>query len=219
MRSRIPLTREEKERKVIELYRKGMNIRDISKRAHMSFGDIGGITRKLSGDDKLERAKKYSTHSQALELFQKGYSLLEVAKKLDLTYSQTVGEYNQYMSLIGFDKFAEFYNERRGDLASYISLDQQLRMAGISAKDAIEGISFARQLDEMRIQYNDLWSQAEQLRQEHTNLSGIMLILRQERDSVINEIEASEKLRNDQSSNIGTLQPITETAPKKIRRR
>jgi transposase len=41
MRRRFPLTREEKERKVIELSDKGMNIRQISKRVHMNFGDIG----------------------------------------------------------------------------------------------------------------------------------------------------------------------------------
>lgn len=69
MRKRIPLTRAEKERKVIGLFEKGMNIREIAKRAHMSFTDIGNTTRKHSGDDGLARSKKYSKHSQALQLF------------------------------------------------------------------------------------------------------------------------------------------------------
>lgn len=43
----MPLTRDEKERKVKELYERGVNIRDISKRVHMSFGDSSEILVKL----------------------------------------------------------------------------------------------------------------------------------------------------------------------------
>jgi len=73
-----PLTKEEKEKLVIQLYQQGKNIRDISREAHMSFTDIGEITRRYSGDDK-ERPKKLSKHSQALELFYLGYTNLAVA--------------------------------------------------------------------------------------------------------------------------------------------
>jgi hypothetical protein len=58
MAKKFPLTREEKERKVIELLERGMNVRDMAKRVHLSFSDICEITRKRSGDKSTtERSK------------------------------------------------------------------------------------------------------------------------------------------------------------------
>ena len=44
------LTRQEKERLVIELYNQGKTIRDIAKELRMSFRDIGSILKKASGE-------------------------------------------------------------------------------------------------------------------------------------------------------------------------
>ena len=46
---KVYLTKEKKERNVIELLQKGANIREISRRVRMSFTDIGKISRKVSG--------------------------------------------------------------------------------------------------------------------------------------------------------------------------
>jgi hypothetical protein len=100
-----------KERKVIELYEKGMNIRQIAKRVHLSFGDIGKITRKHSGDESVSpNTKKFSKHSQALELFRTNHSNLEFAIRVGLTDSETEQEQKQYRRLINIDKFCQFYD-------------------------------------------------------------------------------------------------------------
>lgn len=153
----MPLTRDEKERKVKELYDRGVNIRDISKRVHMSFGDIGQITRKHSGDEySIKRSKKYSKLSQALELFQKGASNLEVAIKVGLTDSETIEAQKQYKRLIHADKFCELYDQMEGNLEHYLFLNQELKNVNVGVQDAIEGLAYARRLDEMKIEYNRL---------------------------------------------------------------
>jgi len=123
----------------------------------MSFSDIGQITRKHSGDEYgIQRSKKFSKNSQALELFQMGTSNLEVAIKVGLTDSETIEVQKQYRRLIGDDKFCEFYNEMGGNLEHYILLYQELKKANLSAPDAIEGLAYAQKLDEMKIEYNRL---------------------------------------------------------------
>ena len=180
MRKRIPLTRAEKERKVIELTEKGMNIRDIAKRAHMSFTDIGNITRRHSGDDFVERSKKYSKHSQALELFQSGNSKLQVAIELGLTDSETIEEYKQFMVLRGLDSFCQLYDELKGDLGTHLSLYHELKIAVISIREAIEGIALTRQLDQKKRDIDSLVEEDIKLKWEiHKSLQELEALKRQ----------------------------------------
>ena len=44
-------SREEREACVVELYKQGKTIREIAQEVHMSFGSIGAIIRKLTGED------------------------------------------------------------------------------------------------------------------------------------------------------------------------
>jgi hypothetical protein len=206
MRRRFPLTREEKERKVIELSDKGMNIRQISKRVHMNFGDIGEITRKYSGDEYgIERSKKYSKHSQALELFQRGDTNLGIAIKLGLTYSETIEEHKQYMQLIGSDKFCEIYDEMKGDLESHISLYQELKMAGLSARDAIEGVRYARQLNLMKFEYYRLLNDLVRVKQEFYSVSYELEALKQEKSSLRNQVEVLKEMKDAIWNKMGIL--------------
>jgi hypothetical protein len=67
------LTRQEKERLVIELYNQGKTIGDIAKEIRMSFRDIGAILRKASGDKEEnqdnEQPSLLSPSTQAYRLF------------------------------------------------------------------------------------------------------------------------------------------------------
>lgn len=173
-----------------------MNIRNISKKVHSSFSDIGQITRKLSGDDiSLERSKKYSKHTDALELFQRGASNLEVAIKVDLTESETMEEQKQYRRLIGDDKFCEFHDQMKGDLGSHVVLHHDLKMAGITAREAIEGITIARQLADMKSEYyvvmnekHRLEGEIYQLRQNNERLRWENKTLEEAKTAIRNEI-------------------------------
>jgi hypothetical protein len=56
------------------------------------------------------------------------------------------------MQLIGDDKFCELCDEMKGDLESQLLLYQELKMEGLSARDAIEGLRYARQLNQMNFE-------------------------------------------------------------------
>ena len=69
------LTRQEKERLVIELYNQGKIIRDIAREVRMSFRDIGLILKKASGEKEEKQDRKQSLlspSSQAYQLFSEG---------------------------------------------------------------------------------------------------------------------------------------------------
>ena len=208
------MTREEKERKVIELSDKGMNIRQISKRVHMNFGDIGEITRKYSGDEYgIERSKKYTKHSQALELFQRGDTNLGIAIKLGLTDSETIEEHKQYMRLIGADKFCELHDEMKGDLESHLLLYQELKMAGVSAGDAIEGLRYARQLNQMNFAYDRCVNDLERIKQEIYYVSNELKALTQEKNSLRDQVEVLEEAKDGVWNEIDTIQRTREISP------
>jgi hypothetical protein len=197
MTKKFPLTKEEKERKVIELNGKGMNIRDISKRVRMSFSDISQITRKQSGEQYgIEKSKKYSKHSQALELFHRGESNLGVAIKLGLTDSETMEEYKQYRRLIGNNKFCEIYDRIEGELDSYLLLYDELKNSNLSVPDAIEGVTLARQLNSMKLEYNSLWNESQKLKRENYYRWNLLEALKQDKNSVSLELEVMKEAKD-----------------------
>jgi len=222
MTKKIPLTKEEKERKVVELYEKGMNIRDISKRVRMSFSDISQITRKHSGDEySIEKSKKYSKHSQALELFRRGESNLGVAINLGLTDFETIEEHKQYRRLIDNDKFCELYDRKEGELESLLLLYDELRNANLSARDAIEGVTYARKLNSMKLEYNALFNERQRLKEENYCAWNLLQALKQEKNSVSLKLEVMKEAKDAVWNGIdATIQRSQEVSPHmRIRRR
>src|SRR5919106_1681730 len=91
------LTRQERERLVLELYNQGKTYREISKQARISPRDIGVILNKVIEEKKTERSKEeqdnidseknqnqeqqrhLSLAAQAYKLFSEGQTPLEVA--------------------------------------------------------------------------------------------------------------------------------------------
>jgi Mor family transcriptional regulator len=54
------LTRQEKEKLVINLYNQGKTIRDIAREVRMSFRDIGTILKKASGEKEESQDQEQS---------------------------------------------------------------------------------------------------------------------------------------------------------------
>jgi intein-encoded DNA endonuclease-like protein len=81
------MNREEKEDYVIRLYKENKSTREIAKLTHMSFRDIGVITKKLKLEggergslEEDDDIKSKSKTTQALKLFSELQSPVEVAK-------------------------------------------------------------------------------------------------------------------------------------------
>ncbi len=99
------MTRQEKERLVLDLYNQGKTIREIAKQARMSFRDIGVILNKVN-EEKTKQSKEegikqqddnggeknkeehLSLSSKAYKLFSDRKTPLEVAIELNLSQRQ-----------------------------------------------------------------------------------------------------------------------------------
>ena len=93
------LTREQKERLVLDLYNQGKSTREIAEEARMSFRDIGAILDKAEEEKKTskEQAEKVSQSTQAYKLFSEGKSPVQVAIALNIREPEVLG----FMSSIG----------------------------------------------------------------------------------------------------------------------
>ena len=81
------LSREEREQYVIQLYKENKSVREIAKLMHMSFRDIGVITKKVKSEVELDEdddIKSKSKTTQAIKLFCEGKDTVDVVIALDL---------------------------------------------------------------------------------------------------------------------------------------
>ena len=79
------LNKYDKEQLVIEMHQEEKTVRDIASTAHMSFGDIGKIIKRIEGrasDNDIDLSNKTKA-TQALHLFKSGKKPIDVAIELD----------------------------------------------------------------------------------------------------------------------------------------
>jgi hypothetical protein len=120
------LTRQEKERKVIDLYNnQNKTYREIAKEVRICPRDIGIILRKASGEKEENQDKEQpslSPSSQAYRLYSEGKTPLEVAITLDLSESVTTKCYEEYLNLKQMDDLQMIYDEIGGDIIHFLKL-------------------------------------------------------------------------------------------------
>jgi transposase-like protein len=141
-------TRSEKEELVKQLYEEGKTIREIAKEGHMSFGSIGNIIRKVSDDNSKDNNVKpqKSKETQALRLYSKCNSPVEVAIKLGISSDEAEDLYLAYWRLRNQHHLVFIYKRLKYQLPSFIKLYNVLRSAGITEEDAANLIIKSRQI-------------------------------------------------------------------------
>jgi hypothetical protein len=152
------LTRSEKEDLVVQLYEEGKSYREIAKEVHMSFGPIGNIIRKVTGDSGIDSNNKpiMSKETEALKLFQEGKSLVEIAVILNASWDETEDLYLGYLRLKNLHDFVLIYKELKYQLPSFFKLYKILRSTGIKEEDAADLIKNAKQIPSLRNTFWDL---------------------------------------------------------------
>ena len=131
------LTRQEKERLVLELYyNQGKTYREISKEARISPRDIGvilnkGIEEKTEGlkeeqqedNDSDKNQEQHSTLStQAYKLFSEGKTPLEVAITLNLGESEATKYYREYWKLKRLQILISIHKATNGQLRPFMDV-------------------------------------------------------------------------------------------------
>jgi transposase len=126
------LSRQERERLVLDLYNQGKTYREISKEARISPRDIGVILNKTIGgkteeskeeQDNIEPGKNQEQHQQqnlslsteAYKLFSEGKNPLEVAIALNLRESDATKFCREYWKLKQLYNLNMVYEEIKED--------------------------------------------------------------------------------------------------------
>ncbi|HET7285662.1 MAG TPA: hypothetical protein VFI70_13340 [Nitrososphaeraceae archaeon] len=99
------LTREEKERLVVDLLNKRTPIRIISNQVGMSFRDIGAIKKQAERykEAKEGQAQLALLGSRAYKLFSEGKTSVQVAIDLNIRQPEATQLYKEYWNLVQLD--------------------------------------------------------------------------------------------------------------------
>jgi hypothetical protein len=166
------LTKSEKEQRIIEMYEAGHTIREIAKEVRMSFGPIGNIIRKVTGDSSKEGINKHtvSKETEALKLFQEAKTPVEAAIILDISSDETEDLYLGFLRLKYLHRLVLLYKELKYQLPSFFKLYKKLKSAGIKEEDAADLIKDAKQIPSLRNTFWDLTNANTNLEEQNNNI-------------------------------------------------
>jgi DNA-binding CsgD family transcriptional regulator len=166
------LTRSEKEQRIIEMYEAGHTIREIAREVHMSFGPIGNIIRKVTGDSGKDSNNEHpkSKETEALKLFQEGKPSVEVAIMLDISSDETEDLYLGYLRLKNLHQLVLIYKELKYQLPFFIKFFKHVKIARIKEEDVAHLINEAKQIPFLRKTFWDLTNANTNLQEQNNNL-------------------------------------------------
>jgi hypothetical protein len=155
------LTRQERERLVLDLYKQGKTYREVAKEARISPRDIGVILNKAVEDKKSEKSKeeqdnnsgeknqnqeqeqRLSLAAQAYKLFSERKTPLEVAIALNLRESEATKVYKEYWKLKQLNNLNMVYEELKGDIKPFLKLYKLAKAKGMGVKQAVNLLAIA----------------------------------------------------------------------------
>jgi chromosome segregation ATPase len=157
------LSSAEKEAQVVELYKQGKTIREIAKEVHMSFGDIGSVIKKATGDVKEEKEKK-TIDTQALQLFLQDKKPIEVAIALDINADEVEELYKEFWRLQDLHKLTLVYEEIKHYLPEFLQLFRIIKENKMdNKKDIANALKYADRLPCLENEFQILVNQIETL--------------------------------------------------------
>lgn len=120
------LNKKDKESLVVELLNKGLNVKQVSKPAHVSFTDIARKKRKVTGEvieeDKNSSKKPLSLQSRTFKMFLDDRTLVEVAIELDSTTQEVMDMFSDYLILKVMHKVSVILKEYKKDLGLFLKV-------------------------------------------------------------------------------------------------
>ena len=139
------LTREEKERLVLDLYNQGKSTREISEEARMSFRDIGAILNKAIEEKETskEQAEKMSQSTQAYKLFSEGKSPVQVAIALNIREPEVAKFYVEYWKLRQLYSLNKIYEEIKDGIGYFVRLYISAKVARMGVEQVIRLLKIA----------------------------------------------------------------------------
>ena len=154
----IGLTRKEKEKLVIDLYKRGLTYAQIAREAHVSLRDIAPILNKTGEYQSL------SNSSQAYKMFEEGSSPIQVAIALNLRANQVSEYYREWWKLNGLYQLNQMYEELGNDIWSISELNRRTKAEGLTPQQVSRILKTT-----ITLEYNNRNLEYEQARLEFSN--------------------------------------------------
>ena len=143
------LNRFEKEKKVIELYKEGRTIREISPVVHMAFRDIGKLIKKyVENTDENKKIQKQIS-IKALTLFNEGKKPIEVAIQLELDCEQTEKIYQDYWRLNNLHILYSIYQELKEKISNFIEVYHKFKGENRTSEQIIKIIEILQEVSDL----------------------------------------------------------------------
>ena len=153
------LTRQERERLVLDLYNLGKTYREISKEVRISPRDIGVILNKvieekntegkgqqknnIDAENNQEQQLQLSLSTLAYKLFCEGKTPLEVAIELNKTESEATKFYREYWKLKQLHILNMVYEEIKDDIAPFLKLYKLSKAKGMGVQQVVDTLVIA----------------------------------------------------------------------------
>lgn len=153
------LTRQEKERLIVNLYNQGKTIREIAKEVRISFRDIGAILKKASGekDEKQDIKQPLASSTKAYRLFSRGKTPISVAITLNLSEAETTKFYEEYCNLNRMHELRVVYDEIGDDITHFLQLYRLSKGACLDPKRIVKLLQTANDdLPSLELKYRRL---------------------------------------------------------------
>jgi transposase len=149
------MTRQERERLVLDLYNQGNTIREIAKQARMSFRDIGVILNRIieenteakgqqvnNTDTEKNREQQLSLSTQAYQLFL-NKTPIEAAIELNLRELEATEFYKEYSKLKQLYNLNMVYEEIKDDIEYFVKLYKSSKAKRMGVQQVIDVLAIA----------------------------------------------------------------------------
>ena len=177
------LTRQERERLVIDLYNQGKTYREICKEARISPRCIGVILNKVfeekteakgqqvnNNDTENNQEQLLSLSTQAYKLFSNGKTPIELAIELNLSESEATKFYKEYWKLKQLYNLHMVYEEIKDDIGYFVKFYKFSKVKGMGVQQVIDALATGNNhLPAIEEQYKRLRNDVSMLQsQKHT---------------------------------------------------
>jgi DNA-binding CsgD family transcriptional regulator len=153
------LTRQEKEKLILDLYNQGKTYQQIAAIARVSVRDIRPVLEKAEkerenelgitpqqvneGNINSHQTQRKTNSSQAYRLFSEGKTPLEVAIELNLKEPEATKYYREHWKLKLLHKLDLIYEDIKDDIVHIVKLHRRMKAAGIGVEQVINLIKIA----------------------------------------------------------------------------
>jgi transposase len=221
----MSITRQDRQKLVLDLYKQGKNIREIAQEARMSFRDIGTILNKAdegreqnNNDDDIknkkqqqeqEQQEQLSLSTQAYKLFSEGKTPIEVAVALNARESEITRFYKEYCKLGHMHDLNIVYEELKGDIIPFLKLYRSTRATGMSEEHVVNLLRIANDdnnLPAVERKYEKLKQEVNALENRKLNLNNNLQDLKNQISTLRKTLGFCDLTHKEQIEKIACLQ-------------